>query len=293
MKKTLLSVIIATLSTFTLLSCGDESGMLANPDATVNPSDPNGNPGNPSNPNNTPKCYVSEIKNTEDGQSYITKFTYNSKNLLETKDEDGFVTKYQYDANNRITKMIMDDSGVGTVETFSYEYDGKGNMSKVKYDSEGGTAEILVSEYIYTTNAKGQVEKIQAISPDGPIDMILEYDANNNIKKISATDGAQKITLLENLKFDTKSNVYTNTNLSKAYLPHIILTTLFGINMTYLFNANNILSDSVISFLSGEAEVSTYEYLYTKEGLPSKMTATRKYDGETTKEEETYTYTCK
>lgn len=293
MKKTLLSVIIATLSTFTLLSCGDEGGMLANPDATINPSDPNGNPGNPNNPNNTPKCYVSEIKNTEDGQSYITKFTYNSKNLLENKDEDGFVTKYQYDANNRITKMIIDDSSVGTVETFTYEYDGKGNISKVKYDSEGGMAELLLSEYIYTTNGKGQVEKIQAISPDGPIDMIFEYDANSNIKKISVTDGAKKITLLENLKFDSKSNVYTNTNLSKAYLPHIVVTTLFGINMTYLFNTNNILNDSVISFLTGEAEVSTYDYGYTTEGFPSKMTALRKYDGETTKEEETYTYTCK
>lgn len=288
MKKTLLSVIIATLSTFSLLSCGDETGMLANPNGSVNPSNP-GNPGNP----NTPKCYVSEVKNTENGKSYTTKFIYNSKNLLETKDEDGLVTKYEYDANSRITKMVINDSNAETVETFTYEYDGKGNISKVKYNSEGGMAELLLSEYNFTTNAKGQVEKIQAISPDGPIDMLFEYDASSNIKKISVTDGAKKITLLENLKFDGKANVYTNTNLSKAYLPHIVVTTLFGINMTYLFNPNNILSDSVVSFLTGDSEVSTYDYGYTAEGFPSKMTVLRKYDGETSKEEETYTYTCK
>ncbi|HEY1054317.1 MAG TPA: hypothetical protein VGE24_04255, partial [Emticicia sp.] len=80
MKKILLSVIIAALSTFILLSCGKEDIMLANPDGSTNPSGSNGNPSNPNNPNNpnnnTPKCYVSEIKNTEDGVSYNTKFTY-------------------------------------------------------------------------------------------------------------------------------------------------------------------------------------------------------------------------
>jgi hypothetical protein len=63
--------------------------------------------------------------------------------------------------------------------------------------------------------------------------------------------------------------------------------------MTNLFNANNILSDNVISFFSGDAEVSNYEYGYTAEGYPSKMTVIRKYDGDTTTEEETYKYNCK
>ncbi|GAB3504435.1 hypothetical protein GCM10027442_06520 [Emticicia fontis] len=271
--------------------------MLANPDGSTNPSGSNGNPSNPNNPNNpnnnTPKCYVSEIKNTEDGVSYNTKFTYNAKNLLELKDEDGFTTKYEYDANSRITKMIMTDDFAETVETFSYEYDSKGNMSKVKYDAEGGMVELLLTEYVYTTNAKGQVEKIQAMSPDGPIDFVFEYDAKSNIKKISAAAGPQKLTLIENFKFDDKSNVYVNTNLSKAYLPHILVSTIFGFNMTYLFNPNNILSDSAISMFTGETETATYDYGYTAEGFPSKMTAVRKYAGDTTKEEETYTYSCK
>ncbi len=281
MKKTLLLVIIAAVSTFILISCGKEEGILANP----NGSDPNANPNNP-----TSKCYITDIKYIEDNEVYTTKFTYNSKNQLETKEEDGNTTKYEYDKDNRITKMIMNGDGV---EIFTYEYDGKGNMSKVKYTSEGTQVTISLSEYIFTTNAKGQVEKVQAISEDGPTDFLFEYDTKNNIKKIIATDGSDKFTLLENLKLDDKSNVYLNTNLSKAYLPHIIIGTIFGVNMTSFFNANNILSDNVVSIFSGDAETSTYTYGYTTEGFPSKMSVVRVYDGETTKAEETYTYTCK
>src|SRR6218665_114341 len=203
MKKTLLLVIIAALSTFILLSCGKEDIMLANPNGSTNPSNPNGNPGTPTNPNNnTPKCYVSEIKNTEDGNSYITKFIYNSKNLLETKDEDGFVTKYEYDANSRITKMVIEGDGI---ETFTYEYDSKGNISKVKYNvSESTQFKLVVDEFKFTFNAKGQVEKIEAVSEEDPLDFLLEYDAKNNIKKIIASGGGQKFTLLENVKFEDR-----------------------------------------------------------------------------------------
>ncbi|RYU95567.1 hypothetical protein [Emticicia agri] len=292
MKKTLLSVIIATLSTFALLSCDDEGGMLANP-AGINSSDPNGNPGNPNNPNNpntTPKCYVSEIKNTEDGTSYVTKFTYNSKNLLESRDETDGKTSFEYDANNRITKMNLNSPGI---ETFTYEYDSKGNMSKIKYFAEGGVLEIDISEYLLTTNAKGQVTKVQAIGEDGALDFFFEYDANNNITKIIFDDGEDKYTLVQNLKFDNKSNAFLNTNLSKAHIPHIIIGALFGVNTTSLFNTNNVLSDSAFSFFQGEEVTTTYDYGYTAEGFPSKMTAMRKSGGETQKEETTYIYTCK
>ena len=98
--------------------------------------------------------------------------------------------------------------------------------------------------------------------------------------------------LIENLKFDDKFNVYANTNLAKAHLPYVIVGTVWGLNFTFLCNTNNLLNDSATSMFSGDTETSTYNYGYTAEGFPSKMTATRTYDGETTKEEETYKYTC-
>ena len=83
MRKTLLPVIIATLSTFILLSCGKEDGMLANPEGSINP-----NPGGNNVNANAKKCYVSEIKTSQDDpneEESIVRFTYNAKNLLKAE----------------------------------------------------------------------------------------------------------------------------------------------------------------------------------------------------------------
>lgn len=286
MKKKLLLVIIATLPALMLLSCGKEDVILADPNGGSKPTDPN------SGGNNAKKCYVSEMKFTEDGVVKITKFNYNSKNLLESREESDGKTTFEYDANNRITKMNLYSKGI---ENFTYEYDSKGNMSKIKYYAEGAEIVVGISEYILSTNAKGQVDKIKAISTEDEetFDLFLEYDANNNITKLILDDGEEKLTLIQNFKFDNKSNIFLNTNLSKAHIPHVILGAFFGVNTTSLFNANNVLSDSAFSFFTNEEITTTYDYGYTTEGFPSRMTASRKTGGETEKEEQTFTYTCK
>lgn len=298
MKKFLLSVIIAASSTFILQSCGKEDVILANPNGSTNPSDPNGNPSNPNNPNNpgnpnsgAPKCYVTEIKNIDsEGASTITKFVYNAKNVLMSTDEEDGKTTYEYDANNRIIKMNLNSTGI---ENFTYEYDSKGNMSKIKYFEQGSSFQLDISEYVLSTNSKGQVDKVQAKSEDDTMEFLFEYDGKGNITKIIMNDEGDKYPLVQNLKFDDKSNVYLNTNIAKAYIPHIIVAALFGGNGTSLFNPNNILSDSVFSFFSGDEQVGTYNYGYTAEGFPSKVTVMRKLGTKTTKEEVNYTYSCK
>jgi YD repeat-containing protein len=283
MKKTLLLVIIATLSTCILLSCGKEDE-LANPKGSTNP---NGNPGNPSEKS---KCYITELRTSEKGETHTTTFTYNAKNLLESKNDDDGKTTYEYDANNRITKMNLNSLGV---ETFTYEYDSKGTMTKIKYDEKDAELSIDISEYILSTNAKGQVDKVQGVTSDGPLNFLLEYDAKGNITKVIMDDEGDKYTLIQNLKFDDKSNVYLNLNLAKAHIPHVIVGALFGVNTTFLVNINNVLSDTVISFIFGDVVNTTYDYGYTTEGFPSKMTSQSKVSGETQKTEETYIYTCK
>ncbi len=298
MKKTLLSVIIATLSTFTLISCGDESGMLTNPDGVVNPSDPNGNPGNPNNPNATNKCYIKEIKTTsaDPDDASTVKLTYNSKNLIESREDNGEKTTFEYDENNRLTKINAPaSSGINRSETLYYEYDGKGNMSKIKYEIKDPDFDDAIIEYALTINAKGLVEKVRETSPDqeGFYDYLLEYDGKNNITKVILVEDGEKTTLVENLKFDDKSNAYVNANLAKAFLPLILMGADFGLNITYYFNTNNILSDKIYSPFTEEYVPGTYDYAYSPEGYPLKMTISRKTSMGTEKEEQTFTYSCK
>ncbi|MBA4851654.1 RHS repeat protein [Emticicia sp. BO119] len=292
MKKTLLLVIIAALSNFILLSCGKEDVQIIDPNAS-NPTNPNtsGNNGN------TKKCYVTEIRTASDDpdeEETIVKFTYNSKNLIESREDNGEKTIFTYDANNRLIKLSSPTSS-GDSETLSYEYDGKGNMTKIKFEIKDSESEVYIMEYALSTNAKGQVEKIRETTSDDDdfYDYLLEYDGKNNITKIIFVEDGIKTTLVENLKFDDKSNPYFNTNISKAFLPLVLIGADFGVNLTYMSNANNILNDKILSPFLEEFIPGTYDYGYTAEGYASRMTISRETTFGIQKEEQTFMYNCK
>lgn len=289
MKKFLLLLTISTASLFILNSC-EEENLIAG--ASTNTGNTTNNPTTGTNTGSTTtKCYVKEITEIEDGETYKNKLTYNTKNLLTTSDQDGAVSTYEYDANNRVTKLTVVDGAA--VETYTYSYDAKGVMNNIKYSSKNTAITLFANEYKLTTNASGQVTQVSVVSDDAEnnFDMLFEYD-KNNVKKVIFSAGGQKMTLLENLTFDTKTSVYANTGMAKVNIPYIVVGLYFGENLTYLMNANNILTDKTISIFAGEVST-TYKYEYTKENLPSKMTYLQldgkdKYEGSTT-----YSYDCK
>lgn len=286
MKKLLLLLTLSMVLLLTLNSC-EEENLIADANTTNNPSTSTGtNTGT-----TTTKCYVKEIVEVEDGDTYKTKLTYNTKNLLTTSDQDGSLSTYEYDANNRVTKLTVVDGAA--VEMYTYSYDAKGVMNNIKYSSKNTPITLFANEYKLTTNASGQVTQVTVVSEDieNNFDMLFEYD-KNNIKKVIFSAKGQKMTILENLTFDTKTSVYANTGMAKVNIPYIVVGLYFGENLTYLMNANNILTGKTISIFSGEI-TTTYKYEYNKDNLPSKMTyvqidGTDKLEGSAT-----YTYDCK
>jgi len=288
MKRTLLLLIQLILPVVLLISCKEEN--LINAGSRPNANNPNtpGTTTNPSTPNSTTKCYLKSISGKEDFGNYSSSFSYNAKNLLEKEEGDGQTTLCVYDASNRISKITHTDGNA--VEIFSYEYDSKGNITKAKYTSTDALLDLPFQEFIYTTNSKGQVEKVTAVTSDEKIEFNLEYDAKSNLKKI-ILNADKKETILENVSFDDKSNIYANTGLSKVNIPIIIIGSVFGENLSYFLNTNNILSDKTLSVFS--TNTTTYKYEYTKDGFPSKMSYIRKVDTDTEKGEEAYSYDCK
>lgn len=289
MKKPLLLLTILIASLFLLNSCEEENLITG---ASTNTGNTTTNPTTGTNTGTTtPKCYVREVIEVEDGETYTNKLVYNTKNLLTTLDQDGAVSTYEYDANNRVTKLTVVDGAA--VEIYTYSYDNKGVMNNIKYSSKNTAITLFANEYKLTTNASGQVTQVSVVSEDAEnnFDMLFEYD-KNNVKKVIFSAGGQKMTLLENLTFDTKTSVYANTGLAKVNIPYIVVGLYFGENLTYLMNTNNILTDKTISIFAGEVST-TYKYEYTKDNLPSKMTyiqvdGTDKYEGSAT-----YSYDCK
>jgi len=286
MKKNLLLLIIAAFSTFIMVSC-KEDVMLANPNGTGN----NGNTNNPGGTNgsntNTTGCIISEIGEGEEKKN----FNYSDKNLLLSEEDNYGKSTFEYDANNRIVKISYDASGI---ETFTYEYDSKGNISKARYSTEGNGFFSNIREMNYSTNAKGQVDKIQAITDENEkSDFLFEYDAKNNIKKVMVSASGIKETLIENVSFDDKQNLYTNTNLAKAYLAHTVLGAIFGANGTVYCNTNNVTSDKTLDFFSESFVPTTYTYQYNEKGLPSKVTWKRDSEENPESGEQTIKYNCK
>jgi YD repeat-containing protein len=271
-----------------LTSCEDENLITGASNSTATTTTNNGsNSGNTS----TAKCYVNEMSETKDNSTYKTSFTYNTKNLLEKINNSGAISTYDYDANNRVTRLTMVD---GTAkETFIYSYDSKGNITKVVYDATGTPYDILIKDYTFTSNANGQVTKVSANTPEGKVDFGFEYDAKINLKKMTITANGQTETLIENLTFDDKPNIYTNSGLSKVHIPLVLLGTLFGGNLSYYMNTNNILTDKGVSFFGLDVSTTTYKYEYGKDNLPTKQTYTTIIGTDKTSGSATFAYACK
>lgn len=297
MKKILLLLTIMLISLTTLISCEEEnliSGASTNTNNTKTPSDTTKtNNGSTSTSGNTStkKCYINSIAETEDGTTYNTTFSYNTKNMLEKIDNDGAISTYEYDANSRVTRLTLVDGAAK--ETFTYTYDSKGNISKVVYDAVNTPYDILIKDYTFASNANGQVTKVSANTPDGVISFGFEYDTKNNLKKITLTGGGQAETVIENLTFDDKPNIYSNSSLSKVHIPLVLLGTLFGGNLSYYMNTNNILTDKSVSFFALDVSTTTYKYEYNTDNLPIKKTYITTTGTDKTTGSSTYKYTCK
>ncbi|MER0438382.1 hypothetical protein [Emticicia sp. W12TSBA100-4] len=289
MKKPLLLLIISTALLFSLNSCEEENLITG---ASNNTGSTTTNPSAGSNTGTTtPKCYLKEVVEVEDGEKYTTKLTYNTKNILERMDNDGAITSYEYDGSGRVSKQIIRD-GAAT-ETYSYSYDSKGNITTIKYTAKDTPYNIFITEYKITTSSNGQIAKVEAVTEDGNVDFLLEYDAKDNIKKIIISADGKKATLVENVTFDDKSNAFANAGLKKTEIPLVIFGAFFGENLTYFMNTNNVLSDKTLGAFSTEIATTTYKYEYTKDNLPSKKTyiqvdGTDRYEGSAT-----YLYDCK
>jgi YD repeat-containing protein len=290
MKKILMLLTFTLTSITFLISCEEENLISggSNSSATTN-SGPTSTTGNTNT--GATKCYLKDVVETEGSNSYKSTFTYNTKNLLEKEDADGAISTYDYDANNRVTRLTMVD---GTAkETFIYSYDSKGNITKVVYDATGTPYDILIKDYTFTSNANGQVTKVSANTPEGKVDFGFEYDAKINLKKMTITANGQTETLIENLTFDDKPNIYTNSGLSKVHIPLVLLGTLFGGNLSYYMNTNNILTDKGVSFFGLDVSTTTYKYEYGKDNLPTKQTYTTIIGTDKTSGSATFAYACK
>lgn len=104
---------------------------------------------------------------------FITTYTYFANgNLQKLEYPNGSSEQYTYYANNKLHTLV-NKQGSSTIEAFSYEYDGAGNMTG-KADRKGTT--------VYTYD---ELNRLQTVTEPGEKVTAYEYDAAGN--RISET----------------------------------------------------------------------------------------------------------
>ncbi len=169
------------------------------------------------------------IEYYENGNKKIeTAFVYYADRITEDKTsyndagdirEHSLSDLYTDNAGNLLKKVSYNENG-DTSQVIEYEYDEYGNVTAIKYYTDGGQR-IRTESYKYKYNNKGDViERVLDPSDDGSFDSkdILLYDAGNKVERIvydSTGSVRNKLSYLyntygrlnEEIHFDPEGNV--------------------------------------------------------------------------------------
>jgi hypothetical protein len=178
---------------------------------------------------------------------------------------------------------------------FLYEYDTKGAIKGMRFTGQDGNGKSFNYFTNYATNAKNQIEKVDLTLATYPVPLKANiiYDNNGNIQKIVSTTFGKEVILVENLLFDKKTNPFANYKMDKIMMYFIVYTaSTGGNNLSVFVNKNNLLK-SRIRNLDGTYAEFTYNYTYSKDGLPVKASVNTLERGITSIDGNTFTYFCK
>ncbi len=255
------------------------------------------------------KNLVTKITHTTPSQSITDSFSYDSKgNVTRHMYELAIgsynelkVTENTFDSNNKLVKSVITPTRGGT-DTEEYEYDSKGNVTKITYTTNTSTTSAT-SYTEYTYDAKGNLIK-EVITSSTGFKIITEntYDANGRLTKEVITDQQieQERTAEYSYNADGKIAEERHSTVTAPGPYHPGGGVNYKITYSYDENGNltkrsNIYDTSTIDTLytynkanqPTKVEVvysygttNTYELEYDKYGAVSKMNTTLDFDVE-------------
>ena len=131
------------------------------------------------------KNNLSALKETINGITRETNYSYDSDNRLDTLTAEGHTIDYTYDANGMRTKKVKTNASGTVTDTYLYVYNGSqlsqmtknGQTLNFFYDGEGRPAYFTYNNatYYYVTNLQGDV--IAILDSTGTVVVNYHYDA--------------------------------------------------------------------------------------------------------------------
>lgn len=191
---------------------------------------------------------------------YVREPKYN--NVTEYTNENGVVFKYEYNGNGNLIRQVQ-AVGLPEERVREYAYDIYGNRASIKFVADANTAEAI---WAYEYNNKGNVSKVT--DPENGV-ATYTYDVMGNA--LTLTDARNKVWTST---FDSAGNKLTDTNPLNhvtSYVHDKIGNTIQMTNadnkiVTYTYNSQNRLSTVT------NPENGTIKLEYNKAGNLTKIT---------------------
>ena len=221
-----------------------------------------------------------------DGQQFQYIFKDEKlQNILGFNDFDTFIY-----TSGKLSKAVH-SKNKGAYALF--DIDEKGLLNKITFEGTDSQGRTFSFPTTLTYNNIGKIDQLVLNWPTFPdkVDTRFTYDANGNVKYISAFLDGEWMTILENTEFDNKPSPYKNQQLGNLLSYYMVYSLLSGgLNFTHYINTNNVKSAVVTK---GFEKINySYEYQYNNLGFPTKVDYTRTINNRPTPQSEKFSYDC-
>ncbi|MCP9767510.1 hypothetical protein EGI22_06275 [Lacihabitans sp. LS3-19] len=227
------------------------------------------------------------LSNTRsDGQQFNYIFKEGKlQNILGFNDFDTFVY-----TGSKLTKAFHSKNPGFNV---LFDIDSKGLLNTITFEGKDSQGKSFSYPTVITYNNINKIDKLVLNWPTFPdkVDTRFAYDANGNVKSISAFLQGEWETILENTEFDDKPSPYKNQQLGNILSYYMVYSLLSGgLNFTHYLNSNNVKTAVVKKGV--EIINYSYEYQYNSSGFPSDVDYTRTQNNRPTPLSEKFSYDC-
>lgn len=164
--------------------------------------------------------------------NYIQKNVSGNVAITYTKPNGRLITAiswYSYDLYGRAEWVVQYNEGLGT-KTIHYNYDYKGNMSKVIFQKDKA-AELFAHRYTYDSNAVLTKVETGTDNINYQTDVDYSYYLTGELKRVNIAQGAQGLDYVYTLGGQLKS--INHPSLEAAKDPGRDSTDVFGITLDY------------------------------------------------------------
>ncbi len=196
--------------------------------------------------------------------------------------------KLTYNSENQLKEAVLGDK-----TTIEFVENAKGNIIEINFKGVEAAGAFNYPTLL-TYDGKERLSQISLQFPtlsSGALIFHLEYNANDNITKVSQQTANGLNDLLVNHSFDDKKSPFTDQRMGQILSYFMVYSLTQGhANYSYFLSKNNVTSATVTNN-NGRTELGM-DYKYNSDDFPTEINISKTFEGRIKSEKEVFTYDC-